>query len=254
MPLRAVVETFKSNAESVYELIDFDRVVLEFAISGLHRLAAQLEEQRSNNAARSVDNFVQALGNVRANDSLRAQYETIYNQCVVLLVSYFGAAVHTVFVQAVNEALESGGPTPVITQEVKVTWRDLRRDDVPLGSVLADLIVAQRDISFQDMQSISRAFKEHLGVDLARDEDTNDIILGQACRHAIAHAGRTADARMMRQLKGAIPRRLKLAIIQDEAITFAPQEVRALGATMTKYLENLVESVERGSARGGPAV
>jgi hypothetical protein len=228
--------------------------VLEFAINGLARISRQLEDTGSNNAARSVSNFVTVLGNVRTNDSLRPQYETIYNQCVVLLVSYFGAAVHTVFSQAIAEAYGTGREVPAAGQDIKLTWRELRRDDLQLGEILADLIVAQRDISFQDMQSITRAFKETLGVNLERDVVTNDIILGQASRHAVAHAGRVTDSRMMRQLRAAMPRNLKLAIKEGDVISFTPDEVRQLGATMKLYLERLCDAVEDSQHRPGPAV
>lgn len=244
MPPQQAVDTFKRNAASVFGLIDFDRAVLEFSIDGLNSLVGQLEALGSNNAAHTVSNFVQVLGNVRQNDSLRPKYETIYNQCVVLLVSYFGAAVHTTFTEAVGTAFTGAHAVPAASQEIKLTWRDLRRDDLPLGEVLAELIVAQRDISFQDMQSITRAFKDNLGVDLDRDVVTNDIILGQACRHAIAHAGRVVDSRMIRQLRAAVPRTMKQTIAEGDTIAFAPEEVLQLGATMEIYLGRLCDAVE----------
>jgi hypothetical protein len=254
VPLQEAVDTFKRNAASVFGLIDFDRAVLEFAIDSLNNLVGQLEALGSNNASRTVGNFVQVLGNVRQNDSLRPKYETIYNQCVVLLVSYFGAAVHTVFTEAIGTAFAGAHSVPAASHEVKLTWRDLRRDDLPLGEVLAELIVAQRDISFQDMQSITRAFKDNLAVELDRDIVTNDIILGQACRHAIAHAGRVADARMIRQLRAAVPRSLKQTITEGDAISFAPDEVLQLGATMEIYLVRLCEAVETRLNRSTNAV
>jgi hypothetical protein len=86
---------------------------------------------------------------------------------------------------------------------------------------------------------VSRAFREHLRIEIGRTEETNDIILGQAARHVIVHAG-GVDARMVRQVSGAHPRRLKPAIAVNERIEFTPDEVRQLGASMTSYIEALV--------------
>jgi hypothetical protein len=45
---------------------------------------------------------------------------------------------------------------------------------------------------------------------------------------------------MVRQVSGARPRRLKLAIAVNEKIEFSPDEVRQLGASMISYLEALI--------------
>jgi hypothetical protein len=48
-----------------------------------------------------------------------------------------------------------------------------------------------------------------LNVVMERDKDVNNIILGQACRHVIAHRGAVVDERLVRQVKGAQPRTIK---------------------------------------------
>ena len=47
---------------------------------------------------------------IRSNDSLRTHYQTMYNQCVVLLVSYFASAVQQVFETALPSKLKEGMP------------------------------------------------------------------------------------------------------------------------------------------------
>ena len=46
-------------------------------------------------------------------------------------------------------------------------------------------------------------------LDLGRNEDANDIILGQAARNLMAHAGGKIDERFRNQVSNAYPRRLK---------------------------------------------
>src|SRR6185312_2015447 len=98
--------------------------------------------------------------------------------------------------------------------------------------VIADRTVAEDDIRFRDMKSIARAFKETLEVDLVRDDLINDIILGQAARHVLVHAGGKIDERFRKQVAGAKPRKLKPALPIDGAIEFPPDEVNSLADAM----------------------
>lgn len=251
--LKRVSEGFKSNADSVYELLEFDTLVLDHVVGGLNQLAHDLEAQGRNVAARTVTNRVAALQNVRNSESLRPRYATIFNQCVVLLVSYFGSAVHSLFIEAVSTGLREGCGLPAGIQEVKFVWRDLSARESPTENVFADLLVAQRDISFQDMQSISKAFSQHIGLELQQDETTNDIILGQACRHVIVHAGGIVDAKMVRQVNKALPRTLKPSVRAGDDVRFDPHEVRHLGGKMSEYLDRLVDLTRNRLGASKPA-
>lgn len=241
---RTVIDGFKANSDAVYELLEFDGLVLDHVVGGLDGLADALEAQGKRQASTTVRNRVAALRNTRKNESLRPRYATIFNQCVVLLVSYFGSAVHSLFTLGVAKGLHEGHNIPAAGQDVKFLWRELSLKEVPLEEAFADLLVAQKDISFQDMQSISRAFDAHLGIPLEQDAVTNDIILGQACRHVIVHAGGVVDTKMARQVARACPRLLKPTIQVGQVIQFEIEEVRQLGARMGEYLDRLVTLAE----------
>ena len=93
------------------------------------------------------------------------------------------------------------------------------------------------------MQSISRAFKEHLNVQLKRSVDTNNIILGQAARHVIVHAGGIVDKKMLRQVSGCNPRSLKRELKLDDRLQFNPQEIRVLSESMTVYVNDATSAL-----------
>lgn len=103
-----------------------------------------------------------------------------------------------------------------------------------MGATLADLLVAQQGISFQDMQSLRRAFKDHLGVAWARTEDTNNVILGQAARHVLVHAAGMVDEKIVRQVAVCVPRTLKPTLERGRPIEFSPDEIGVLTASMVK--------------------
>src|SRR6478672_7606555 len=89
-----VQSAFAENLRLVQQLIDFDHVVLDTAITNMARLQQELDS-RNAHAADRIGNTVQVLRNLRANDSMRRHYSAIYNQCLVLIVSHFSSACGT---------------------------------------------------------------------------------------------------------------------------------------------------------------
>jgi len=83
----------RSDASSAYELLEFDHSFWTAWLAAGRCWA----EQGRNTASTTVSNRVAALKKNRSSNSLRPRYATIFNQCVVLLVSYFGSAVHSLF-------------------------------------------------------------------------------------------------------------------------------------------------------------
>lgn len=171
---------------------------------------------------------------------LRPYYQTIHNQGIVLLVSYFDATVSDVFRVAVAAALREGLDVPVRNRSVDLSWASLAKPDAPIERLIADRIVRKDSISFQDMKSISRAFSESLGVTIEKSEDVNDIILGQAARHVLVHAGGAIDERFLNQVTDARPRRLKPALSRTGVLSFDPAEVDALGTAMSSFLDRTI--------------
>lgn len=212
------------------------------AIANLRQISETLRKESKHQAATMVENRVMAIEAVRRNESMKHHYGTIFNQCVVLLVSYFASAVQDLFRGTVAYALACGIDVPVSREEVKLAWRDLAAaDDTP--HVFADLLVLQKDISFQDMQSIARAFMNYFGITVERDPHVNDIVLGQAARHVIVHAAGVVDPKMVKQLSSAQPRSLKASVTAGEHLAFTPEEVRQLAAAMSRYIDTLIKQL-----------
>jgi len=242
--IRQVREAFAQRVAGVVELLEFDDLVLEHLVGGLSGIVDELDRRNLHSAAQVVGNRLQQLKSIRSAQSLRHAYGTIYNQCVVLLVSYFDATMGDLFRAATAEALRAGHKLPAAERTVELSWRSLTQPSTPVEMVIAEKIVDQDDVSFQDMQSTRRAFSRNLGVDFGRDETTNDVILGQAARHVMAHAGGRIDERFLRQVAGAIPRRLKLSVPASGVIQFEPEEVRQLASSMTSFIDQAIAKLE----------
>jgi hypothetical protein len=236
-------QSFSANALEVDRLLTFDRLIIDVAVDGLKQVETALESRNLHSVLPVVRNRTAMLRNVAESESLRPQYAAMFNQCVVLLVSYFGAATHTLFRQGVAAALATGAAVPAASEELKVSWRVVAQAEEDREAMFADLLIAQHDISFQDMQSIRRAFEKHLGIVLERSSELNDIIMGQAGRHVIVHAGGIIDSRLIRQAAGAEPRALMPKLIIGEPIRFQPSDVRLLTASMTACVRSIVDAL-----------
>jgi hypothetical protein len=85
----------------------------------------------------------------------------------VLLVSYFDSAVHDVFGSGVIVALRTGAEVAAVSDTLSVSWRALERAEGGRERIFAHLRGTQKNVSFQDMKSIGRAFKDSLGIPIA---------------------------------------------------------------------------------------
>jgi len=239
---KRIIGTFENNIGLVDKLANFDRIVLHFAISSVDALQHRLKKRFENERLLATSTLTQ-LRNIRNNDSMRPQYEEILNQCVVLLVSHFGSAVSDIFKEYVTVSL-SDRSDKVLREELKFTIGELCDCGFDLSGQIGEIIALKKDISFQDMKSISCNFETFLGVAIERDKKSNNIILGQACRHVIVHSGAIADARLIRQVSGAIHRDLKEQVSEDSRIQFTVEEIKILGDSMLGYLNGLVNKLD----------
>jgi len=222
----------------------FDDMVLEYIIVPMQRLAERQTTGRIMNPRHRVDRLLGMVKGIKQNASLRPRYAAMYNQCLVLLVSYFASATRSLFIDAVVASIDSGASDDLLDAEVRLTPRDVREGSGTTSQILAEAIADAKEMSFQDMQSVDRAFRRYFGVTLEKGQMINDIIVGQACRHAIVHAGAEVNRRLLAQIRAATPRTVKPSLEEGAAIEFSRSEVRAVMKEMLKYLRDMASLVE----------
>jgi hypothetical protein len=170
----------------------------------------------------------------------------MYNQCVVLMVSYFASATRDLFIDHIADAVAAGN-AKVLEEELRLTVEEYTSLDTDPARFVGAALADKKDMSFQDMQSIERGFRRYFDFSPPKDAVTNDIILAQACRNAIVHAGGTADDRLIRQLRSAAPRGIKPVITANEQIQFSPEEIDAVQSAMMEYLLRLEAGLKQES-------
>jgi hypothetical protein len=245
---QSVLETFARNRQAVRDLLHFDEIVLKLVMHNLEALNERwkqyLRRESSNpqvkvNPKYTADDLLKLLANIRDNDSLGGQYRAMHNQCLVLLVSFFSSSTRALFRALVVQELQRSN-AEILRERLQFTVADLCADEPPLSELVADALEESKNISFQDMKSIGRAFETVLGKEPVRDLEVNDIIVAQACRHAIVHAESRADERLLKQIANATPRLLKVNLTVGQEISFTEEEIDMVATAMNTYLMKTV--------------
>jgi hypothetical protein len=234
--IRAIVSAFTKNVSQISGLMNFDQQVMDHAIGIVKSVEQDVGDEMRFTARMRFENQLTLLENVRTHDSLRPGYNHIRNQCAVLLVSYFGAAMKDLFVLGLRQVIAQGATKALAKEELKLTVAELSafaQEDLP------DLFVAKCEISFQDMKSISRAFDAHLGVPIARDPDSDNIIVGQACRHALVHYGGVCDQKTVVQMKAASSHTVGVQLRMGEPIQLSDAQIGIIGQSMVGYMNRV---------------
>jgi hypothetical protein len=179
--MRDVLETFKRHTSDVDRLMAFDREVMQIAVATVEELHNRLvKQQRIENEQLNGARALQILRGIRDNETLKPRFSLILNQAIVLLVSYFGSAVEDIFCYAVNASLRGNSSSRLKKEELKLTVAELLEAVANSDGDVAALFIEKKDLSFQDMQAIQRAFRDYVGVDMGKDTTVNNIILAQA--------------------------------------------------------------------------
>ncbi|MBN9204156.1 hypothetical protein [Methylibium petroleiphilum] len=237
-----IAALFKTNARDVERLIDFDRDVIDVMIMSLDSLKKDVPSKEHVLRGR-IDRVSSIITGIRNNESLKSKYGVVCNQAVVLLVSHFASALGDMFRKAVSDSLDRDDSKSLLDEELKLTFRDMKERSWNLKESAADLLIAKKDLTFQDMQSTVRAFDTYVNIQIEKDQRTNNIILGQAARHVIVHSSGRVTGRMIKQVSRADPRTLKPSLTLDELLIFAKEEVLELKSEMVDYVEALASKL-----------
>jgi len=234
-----IEDAFEANCRLVLDLAGFDRIILDFADKALEH-AGGGKGSSGSFMPNTIENARKAIQDVRDHGSLTTRYAPMYNQCVVLLVSHFASALHDIFKESVSAMLPDRLSKGLRSEELRLTVEDLSLMKGDNWELVAQALIRKRDLSFQDMQSVKRAFETYCDYIPEKTEDVNNIIVGQACRHVIVHAGGLVDQKCINQVRSAVPRGLKVRLRNGVQVQFTDDELATLAESMKAYVRDLV--------------
>lgn len=241
-----IINNFEDRVDGVNKLLILDELIIGSTIEILEDRQESLRECGIDNAYMLGESALLQLKGIRDHKSLKTGYKLIYNQCVVLLVSYFTSSIHDLFDTTATISLKDEIPKKLKDKDLKLTLEELKSYDFNLSDNIGSIISTKFDISFQDMKSITRAMHDYFGVELPWDKTVNNIITMQACRHAIAHAGEEADKQLINQLRNSSERDIQKKLAVGDKIEFTPNEIRIGGDAMIKYINDLTRNIISG--------
>lgn len=243
--LKNVEDRFSENVNNVYKLMKLDDDVLVFCIERLKQVKKFLKDQRiqENHPSCNVAQILQQIEKIRTHESLKTRYEAMLNQCVVLLVSYFASAVYDIFSLSLSAKIKRGDKIEKLEGKEALKFPASKITELCAGdfSDIGELLAEQKQISFQDMQSIRVAYRDYIGFDYPEDKDTHNIILAHACRHTLVHAGGIVTKKTVNQLERATFRDIKQTIDVGQELQFDTVEIEKVGDSMKKFIRGVVD-------------
>lgn len=240
----AIVASFEANLESVARLSNFDKIVIDFATASIRGRDAKFREALKSKGTGyperySGERLIVQLEQLRDNERLRPDYSLMFKQCIVLQVSYFASALHDLFRYFFQRRIETGEANPILQEVIKISFGQLQEVGWDVRGNAADIFLGSRDISFQDMKSVKRSFKKWLGFGRDRDIVTDRIIVAQAARHCIVHAGGVANERTAGQIRGCTCDDVLPDLEVGELVEATPDDIARVGDAMQTYFNEL---------------
>ena len=243
--LEKIKNEFESNLRRVESLLDFDHVILDKTLEVIEQLQTSLSGVKGFAVfhLKSLNNTINQLSSIKSHQSTKINYETISNQCVVLLISYLSSAL-----QQLLEVYINCYPAKISQRKqenIKINLSSILNTEGTLKEKLGEIILnSDSQVSFQDMRSIRDTFKEYAQIDIDWDNTVNNIIFAQAARHCIVHNSGIADTKFRNQIKIAKQRTIKTEFNSEEVV-FKKEEVKELKKEIlnffNKYFDKMVE-------------
>lgn len=240
-----IKKSFVRNCEMVKELMNFDRIILDFCISHIKDLNDDLKSLDINNPYLLADSTLNGLVNIREHDSMRPQYQSIFNQCLVLLVSHFTSAMEDLFrtgvdILIVKNRCEFNG----LNESIKLSFSELRMLNFDLSGNFGDLLLKKKGISFQDMQSLNRTYNQFFGFEFPFDKALCNLIFAQAARHAIIHSSSKVDDKFINQVRSIEKRDIQPLLKKGDTIEISPEELELISKNMIEIIDCGISKIE----------
>ena len=241
-----IQNSFKTQVNNVYKITEFDNDFLSIAIEWLKDLENNLINNKNiQNDQLLPTKTINLLTTVLEQGPQREKYKPVYNQSVVLLVSYFASTVSEIFNSTLTYYLSHIEKLPkrLEKEEFKFSLTELSELQYDLSKEIGRMIARKSDISFQDMGSISKSFKRFFGITIEWNAKVSNIITAQACRHAIVHNGEIIDFKCANQVRQADNREIKKDLKKGESVIFDISEIKLIGESMDIYVKTLCDNL-----------
>ena len=241
--LSDAISRFDDSCKSVIQLRDFDQLLMHVVVDLFTNMQSKFAQATPNGTLKAVENAHRTLIAIKDNESLGPHYESIHNQCIVLLVSHFTSALKEMLVRFFDIALLDHRFERLGKQDFKLSVSELREASSDSSRSYGDIFLSKRDVSFQNLESIDRLFRDSFGVSIEKDPKVQDLILAMEARHCIVHSGSKVERKTAQHLRAAPDRSIKPHLSEGDRITFTKDEINLVLDRMKDYLNGLSHKI-----------
>ena len=242
--LKKINENFENQIDSVTELIQFDKQIMDFCLHHLKSLNDKLKDgaPKINNPYYLADNAIMALEGIDKNKSFTKHYSIIYNQCLVLLVSHFTLTIEKIFSTVLKFQYSNDKLPKSAKNQIQLTLDEI--DEVNQNpNLLKKLLVAKKKLTFQNIGNVIKSFENYLGIKIDKDQKLDDIKFAFECRHLIVHSVSKADEKFIKNCNSIRNRSIKKALYLDEEVRFTKSELEFVKFSMLLFMQELTEKL-----------
>lgn len=241
-----IYDNFKKNIERVKELLIIDKLMHGLYIKALESVEHKFTEAgviKNHPALQGLQSGIRNLKKIRENDSSSPYYKIVYNQSVVLLVSYFESTLEDLFINILLIKI-SDGTLNYPANKIKLSLKELcelitNHENIPI------VWLSQNEINFQNINHVESTFKDYFDISSCEDKHIDNIKMGALCRHIIVHSGELISQSNVEAAEKIIHRDIMEKFIAGDKIIFEPEEIMKICESMETYINNIIKQTNR---------
>lgn len=244
--LKKLCDDFKIQIEEVKSIMTLDDFLIKIFIENLKSLKSKLEsnqETKITNLNLLPDASIQNFENIRDNGTINKMYDVVRKQLLVLIVSYFTQLLEDIFKLLIERYYSNKKDMIPKNVDIKLSLTELLNIQEDFGTKIGNLIINKKKISFQDMQSTSRAYSDYLKINIPIGENQENIIISQAARHCIIHSLGKRDEKYNIQIRDLKSNSLNFNFDDEKMIVVTKENIEQLNFSMNSFVEELSTSM-----------
>ena len=236
--LSEVYADLDERIDNIRTLADVNEELISIAINNLQSIRKDLAATGRNLGILSkIDNQLLMYQQVARIPQLTTKFPIIREQSVVLMV---GAL--EVFVADVFRAIGNNDPKLFVWKDPKekiLVEPSLISDEFTLGDAIINHLKT-RGFSFQDLQSLIRAFETYFDIKIDLNKAQLDILIaGTAYRNVIVHNRSVIDTQFLKQIRDT-SHITDLSQKKGEKIQIDDKFVRELALSIKELCEKVI--------------
>ncbi|MFA6176187.1 MAG: hypothetical protein WC765_06385 [Phycisphaerae bacterium] len=241
-----IFDNFQKNTERVKELLRIDKLMQDIYIRALESVERRITDAdfiKTHPLLKPLQSGIANLKTIRKHESSSSYYEIVYNQSVVLLVSYFESTLEDLFTNILFIKISDGTLNYPTNKIIKLNLKQLC-ELITNHEKIPEVWLSQNEINFQNINNVESTFKDYFGISSCEDKHIDNVKMGVICRHIIVHSGEIISPSNVESVGKTIHRDIMKNFTAGDKIRFEPEEITKICESMEIYINNIVKQIK----------